>query len=165
MMHSIGWRAGFLLLAIAGTVIFAEPSMAQAKVITVSLWDKGSDAPLVSNRGLGAKDMSKASMGIKLSQTSIPAGEVTFQVTNTSKGTIHEMVVFPLDKGETQLPINKDEERIDEDSAHDLGEVSEMDPGQSGALTLNLKPGKYVLLCNVPGHYMNGMWSILTVTP
>ena len=35
-----------------------------------------------------------------------------------------------------------------------LGEVSELDPGKSGTLTLTIKPGKYLLVCNVPGHYV-----------
>ena len=31
-------------------------------------------------------------------------------------------------------------------------------------LTLVLKPGKYLLICNVPGHYSAGMWSEFEVT-
>jgi uncharacterized cupredoxin-like copper-binding protein len=29
-------------------------------------------------------------------------------------------------------------------------------------VTLNLEPGSYVLFCNIPGHYMGGMWSVIT---
>jgi len=45
-----------------------------------------------------------------------------------------------------------------------LGEVSELDPGASGELGIDLAKGSYILYCNVPGHYMAGMWTILTVT-
>ena len=44
-----------------------------------------------------------------------------------------------------------------------LGEVSELDPGKSGTLTLKLDPGTYMLFCNIPGHYMAGMWTTVTV--
>jgi uncharacterized cupredoxin-like copper-binding protein len=26
-----------------------------------------------------------------------------------------------------------------------------------------LKPGRYILYCNIPGHYALGMWTLLTV--
>jgi uncharacterized cupredoxin-like copper-binding protein len=53
---------------------------------------------------------------------------------------------------------------VDEDKAGDKGEVSELNPGQSGSLTVTLAPGKYVLVCNVPGHYGAGMWAEFDVT-
>ena len=28
----------------------------------------------------------------------------------------------------------------------------------------DLKPGRYMLYCNLPGHYMAGMWTLLEVT-
>jgi uncharacterized cupredoxin-like copper-binding protein len=42
--------------------------------------------------------------------------------------------------------------------------VQEMRPGQSGRVTLRLKPGKYELFCNVPGHYAAGQHTVFTVT-
>jgi uncharacterized cupredoxin-like copper-binding protein len=41
--------------------------------------------------------------------------------------------------------------------------VSELDPGKSGALTITLEPGLYLLFCNVPGHFISGMWTTITV--
>jgi uncharacterized cupredoxin-like copper-binding protein len=32
-------------------------------------------------------------------------------------------------------------------------------------LTLDLKPGRYVLICNLATHYQSGMHTELTVTP
>jgi len=51
---------------------------------------------------------------------------------------------------------------IEEASGY-LGEISDLDPLASGALTLTLKPGTYILFCNLPGHYMAGMWTLVTV--
>ena len=50
------------------------------------------------------------------------------------------------------------------EQTHSLGEVGDLPPGHSGKLTLNLKPGKYLLFCNESGHYADGMKTELTVT-
>jgi uncharacterized cupredoxin-like copper-binding protein len=39
-----------------------------------------------------------------------------------------------------------------------------MQPNAEKTITLDLKPGVYLLICNVPGHYAAGMWTPLTVT-
>ena len=46
-----------------------------------------------------------------------------------------------------------------------FGSVNEIDPNRSAALTLTLKRGKYMLYCNLPGHYMAGMWTVIDVAP
>lgn len=156
------------LLAATVVAALAEPSVAAGTVVEVKLWDSGAAAPMVQDLGMGmgvtAGKMAKAGMKIKMAHTTVKAGEVTFRVTNTSNDVVHEMIVVPIKNAETQLPYNVDQNQIDEDAAHHLGEVSELDPGKTGALTLTLTPGKYALLCDVPGHYMNGMWTVLTVT-
>ena len=53
---------------------------------------------------------------------------------------------------------------VDEEQINDRGEVSELDPGQSGSLSLNLKSGTYMLLCNVAGHYKAGMYTLIHVS-
>lgn len=103
-------------------------------------------------------------MGITLDQAKVPSGDITFQVTNNSTDMIHEMVLAAVDDVSTQLPFIREEQRVDEDAAGDLGEVAALESGQSGALTLTLKPGTYILYCNIPGHYMARMWTLLTVT-
>ena len=104
-------------------------------------------------------NMSKAVMGIAVDRRTAKAGEVTFKVTNVSKETVHEMIVSPVRDERTKLPYLTNENRVDEDAAGHLGEVSELDPGATGSLTLNLKPGLYILFCNVPGHFVSGMWT------
>jgi uncharacterized cupredoxin-like copper-binding protein len=70
---------------------------------------------------------------------------------------------MPIPAGGKGPPYSDKDARFDEDAAGALGEVEELDPGKSGDLTLSLKPGKYALACNVPNHYANGMWTVLTV--
>ena len=153
------------LLALALSLTASGPALADS-VVKASLWDKGGDMDMSQNMGLGMGmhgKMNMAMMGIKLDNASVAAGKVTFEVTNDSKDVIHEMLVAPVANVDVVLPYNANENRVDEEAAKDLGEVSELDPGKSGALTLELKPGTYVLYCNIPGHFMAGMWTVLTV--
>ena len=61
------------------------------------------------------------------------------------------------------MPYLDNENRVDEKKAVHLGEVSEHDQGKKGELTVDLKPGSYVLYCNIVGHYGEGMWTTLKV--
>jgi uncharacterized cupredoxin-like copper-binding protein len=143
----------------------AAPAFADATV-KVSLWDKGGEMDMSKMMGLGMGmhgDMGMAIMGIKIDSPSVPAGKVTFEVVNDAKETLHEMLVAPVAGENAALPFVQAENRVDEEASGDLGEVSELEPGKSGALTLDLKPGLYILYCNVPGHYMAGMWTTIKV--
>lgn len=140
-------------------------------VVKVFLWDMGPGSmdkiDQVKGMGMamsGRPDRAHATMGVTTDLPSIKAGDVTFEVTNTSRDMIHEMIVMPMASGEKEVPYNAKDMRIDEDAAGAIGEVSELDPGMSGKLTLRLKPGEYMLVCNLPGHYILGMWTHFKVT-
>lgn len=151
--------------------VFASFAGAADSTVQISLWDKGPDSVVVDDAHtalMGKLDMSgmkMALMGIKLDQATVPAGNVTFAVTNDSKDIIHEMILSPVPVGATELPYLVDEMRVNEDTTGHLGEVSELDPGKSGSLTVNVTPGTYILYCNIPGHFIDSMWTMLTVTP
>ena len=154
-------------LLAAGLAFACSATVASAAtVVNVELWDKGGDTPMATGVAYATPglDFSKATMGMKLSRKSAPAGRVTFHVTNSSKDQVHEMIVMYLQDPTKHLPYVENENRVDEDKAGDKGEVSELDAGHSGSLTVPLKPGKYLLVCNVPGHYEAGMWTEFTVT-
>ena len=165
---TISRRATMGLMA-AAALVGAVPALAAGTVVKVSLWDKGANSMDMMGEGprmgMGmAGDMSKATMGVTAEPASAPAGEITFEVANDSKDMVHEMIVAPVADPAVPLPYDPENQRVEEDTAGDLGEVSELDPGQSGALRLTLKPGTYILYCNVPGHYVLGMWTLFTVT-
>lgn len=52
---------------------------------------------------------------------------------------------------------------VDEKKLRVVGEIADVAPGKSKAKTFNLKPGSYVYICNVPGHYSAGMRGALSV--
>ncbi len=96
----------------------------------------------------------------------VRAGPVTFTFENT--GTIvHEMLVTRTDIALGKIPVDPTQKKFNEDdpSSKVLGEISEFDPGKTGSVTLDLAPGNYQLVCNVPGHYTDGMTMKFTVTP
>jgi uncharacterized cupredoxin-like copper-binding protein len=86
------------------------------------------------------------------------AGKVTFHVSNTGKIT-HEFVVLRTSHPANALPLVHG--RADESG--NVGETGDVKPGQSKSLTLNLPAGHYVLVCNLPGHYLAGQHADLTV--
>lgn len=145
------------------TVSMVAAAEAATTKIKATLWDKGAGTPMATDRGYGMPDgKTPPTMGIKLSKVSAKAGDVLFDVTNSSKDTIHEMVILPLKDGE-KFPYSDKDGKIDEEAAGHLGEVSELGPGKKGSVKIGLKPGKYLLVCNIAGHYMAGMWSVFTV--
>jgi uncharacterized cupredoxin-like copper-binding protein len=158
------------LIALAFVATLANPANAAGTTLKVSLWgDLTGAMPTDMGMGVsktkGATQGSNSHMGVTIYQHTIKAGPVNFEVKNNSEKTIHEMLVLPVKDINTPLQYINNENRLDESKTNSLGEVSELDPGKSGTLTLDLKPGKYLLTCNVPGHYMAGMWTLLTVTP
>jgi uncharacterized cupredoxin-like copper-binding protein len=163
-------RLALSLMVVAFAVVVALPAAAAGTTLKVSLWGDmtgpmPTDMGMTMSKTKGAARGSNPHMGITIYRNSIKAGKVTFEVKNNSEKTIHEMLVLPIKNTSTPLPYLKTENRLDETKTHSLGEVSELDPGKSGTLTLNLKPGKYLLACNAPGHYAAGMWTMLTATP
>ena len=94
------------------------------------------------------------------SRAAVPAGKVTFVVSNT--GTMeHEFVVMRTNLAPRKLPMEGQQAK----EIGFKGEIEEFHSGLTKRLTLTLKPGRYVLLCNVPGHYKRGQAVRLVVGP
>jgi uncharacterized cupredoxin-like copper-binding protein len=79
----------------------------------------------------------------------------------------HELVLFRTDMNPAKLPTEADgsvdEEKLDE-VAEEAGEIADVEAGASKSETFDLKPGKYVMFCNLPGHYAMGMYGTLNVS-
>ncbi|MFC0457440.1 sulfocyanin-like copper-binding protein [Arthrobacter liuii] len=115
--------------------------------------------------------MVAGAMRMATDRGSAASGTVSFLATNA--GTIsHELVVLPLQGN--QAPGSRQvrgDGTIDE--AGSVGEASStcaegtgqgILPGASGWVTRTLPPGRYELLCNLPGHYAAGMYTQFTVS-
>jgi len=98
--------------------------------------------------------------------TTVPAGAITFSVTNA--GTIpHEFVVLSTDTPAADFPIESFEgeaNRIDEDKVGtNVGETGDMQPSTTKSITIEMKPGHYAFVCNLPAHFGSGMHVDFTV--
>ena len=102
---------------------------------------------------------------LRLSRTTWPAGRVSVRFENDGPDT-HEMLLFAApDNSADAMPMRSDGETVDEDSPLLRSVVDEAGtpPGGSRTVTVDLAPGHYVVLCNMSGHYMAGMWQDVTV--
>ncbi len=159
------FRTAIAALAVAtSSLALAVPATANA-VVTVALTNKPITADLPNNLGMAMRgaDMTKAMMSIIAIPNIVPAGAVTFNATNRSSDFTHEMILIKVQDRNQQLPYVTADSKVNEDAAGHLGEVPELKPGKSGSLSITLDPGTYMLFCNVPGHYMAGMWTTITV--
>ncbi len=94
-----------------------------------------------------------------------PAGKTTIEAPN--EGSVeHELVVFKTNKNPAKLPTEAngevDEEKLDKE-AEEAGEIADVEAGDTKAEEFELTPGKYVIFCNLPGHYAQGMYGTVTV--
>lgn len=89
--------------------------------------------------------------GIRLSTASVPAGTVTFLVTNAGT-TPHELEVLRTNIAQNQLPPDPTNPAIVQMPGL-VGGVASLQPKTSGSVTLSLAAGAYVLICNEPAHY------------
>jgi uncharacterized cupredoxin-like copper-binding protein len=91
---------------------------------------------------------------------------VTIDAPNEGK-VEHELVLFKTDMDPAKLPTEAggavDEEKLDK-VAEEIGEIADVEPGDSKSGQFDLKPGTYVMFCNLPGHYANGMYGSVKVT-
>lgn len=81
-------------------------------------------------------------------------GAVTFSVKNTGK-IAHELVVLKTTIAPSKLP--KQGAKAKEIGR--VGRLASVKPGGTGKLTLTLKAGAYVLICNLPAHYGAGQYA------
>lgn len=95
---------------------------------------------------------------VKIAPDQVRAGKVTFRVTNSGK-LPHEFVILRTGKPAGKLGGGT---RVSE-NGH-VGEIGDMAPGATKSVTLDLRPGHYSVICNLPSHYKMGMHADFTVS-
>jgi uncharacterized cupredoxin-like copper-binding protein len=88
------------------------------------------------------------------------AGRIAFVVTNDGK-IKHQFTVIRTDKP-AATALSK--HNPDDDIPGARGEIASLAPGATKTLVIkHLKPGHYVFVCALPGHYQSGMYADFTV--
>ncbi len=98
---------------------------------------------------------------IALDSTEVAAGEVTFTINNEGPSA-HEFVVVATDTAPGDLPVK--DGLVEEDGITVVDEAEDIAPSTTASLPIDLEAGSYVIICNLPGHYEQGMHVGLTVT-
>jgi uncharacterized cupredoxin-like copper-binding protein len=117
-------------------------------------------------------DVTVQEFAVLPAQDSAPAGDVTFNVTNTGPEDTHEFVVFKTDLEPDALPTAPDGSVDEEGEGVELiDEIEDIAVGDTPTLTVSLDAGSYVLICNIVEdegdetivHYQQGMRTGFTV--
>ena len=86
---------------------------------------------------------------------------MTFTINNEGPSA-HEFVVIATDTAPGDLPVK--DGLVEEDSITVVDEAEDIAPSTTASLPIDLEAGSYVIICNLPGHYEQGMNVGLKVT-
>jgi uncharacterized cupredoxin-like copper-binding protein len=89
-------------------------------------------------------------------------GTVVFKVRNEGS-MAHQLIVIKNDLPPEQLPVANG--AIAMSQVRVLESIDPIAPGATGEVRFDATPGKFVLVCNVPGHYQQGMAAAFLVEP
>ena len=173
------WLAIGLLLAMAALMIGAVACGSSKKTTTNPTSTKSSSKTPSATSGKTPGAAAQSEVAVTLAEyqvkpvpTSVPAGSVTFKARNIG-GTEHELHVIKTNLQPDALP-KKADGSVDEEAAGVtmVDHVNNIAASSEKSLTVNLEPGKYVLICNVVqttngqtvSHYAKGMHIAFTVT-
>lgn len=138
----------------------AAPKSLPGQRVTVMLSDMGRSGSMMTGQRMMLRAVPQA----------VHAGTISFVAVNHGTRS-HELVVLPLSPGASvgERTVGADNTVTE---AGSFGEASSscgrgagdgIRPGATSWVTLALAPGRYELLCNLPGHYAAGMYTELDV--
>jgi uncharacterized cupredoxin-like copper-binding protein len=89
------------------------------------------------------------------------AGKLSLSTVNRGK-LPHELVLAQTNLPAGKLPTLPDGS-VNEEALKSPGEIPDVAVGATKSTNLDLQPGRYVVFCNLPGHYAAGQYADLTV--
>ena len=156
---------------IGKTSLLTVPVLASAVVIGCGGDDNGgttaADTQATETAGGGSAGALTIKMGdffFDPKAATAAAGSVEISAPNVGQ-TEHELVLFKSDADPGSLPVaggEVDEAAFEKQGAVNVGEIEEVLPGETKSGSFELAAGKYVMICNLPGHYLQGMYGSLT---
>ncbi len=131
-------------------------------IASVALAFAGCGAELGAGGGAASLQVVEKDFAIRTTKH-VSAGDVVLRVRNRGPGTHELLVVREASVG--KLPFRSDGLTVDEDAVT-KSEVGVLEPDHAGVLRelhVRLTPGRYVLFCNMSGHFLGGMHTELVV--
>lgn len=161
----MSWGPGGQMKRRSGSIVGIVGTMALilagcgADPTDMSSDDGGSSDDKVSNKIVG----SVQEWSVQVSARKAEAGEVIFAIANY--GSVeHEFLVVKTDYEPGRIPLGADNRFSEEaEGVEVVDEIPEFAVNTAGVLKVNLDAGNYQLLCNIEGHYKNGMYSAFEV--
>jgi hypothetical protein len=145
---------------------------------TTSQGAQPDDRPAATSRPQSSVKVKLVDFAIDRQPKSVPAGEVTFDLTNDGyatdadgdpvpsiSGGQHNFEVLRTDLPAGDLPVSDLNFAVEVEAPgiESSGSVQPLPDGASESLTVTLESGTYVLICNLTSHYQRGMWAKLSV--
>ena len=120
-----------------------------------------SSSSSASGSDTGGVSATEKDFSIDLATSSAPAGSVTFNISNQGPSA-HEFVIIKTDDAPDALPVK--DNTVEEDKIDVVDEAEDIAPSTTATLTTDLEAGSYVIICNIPAHYEQGMHAAFTVS-
>jgi uncharacterized cupredoxin-like copper-binding protein len=132
-----------------------------ALMATLALAACGGGGPQPSADGVA---VTLRDYAVEVADSTLPAGSTKLAIQNVGAG-VHELEVFTVPAGvdAAALPVVSSVADTDSAGLTVVDEIEDVAPGTRPSLTVNLQPGTYVFMCNLPTHYQLGMHAIVTV--
>ena len=93
---------------------------------------------------------------VRAQPDAVEAGETTFEIRNT--GSVeHDFVVLDTDQDPDDLPLEKGKVDTEARGIEELAHVHSVRSGQETTEEVDLEAGRYLLICNIEGHFQSGM--------
>jgi uncharacterized cupredoxin-like copper-binding protein len=122
--------------------------------------------PVVATAGgdtTGPLTVSLTEFKVAPGQTTVSPGQVAISIRNDGQ-VQHELLVFRSQLDPSQYPQENGDIKEDGQGVTKVSDGDNLDPGTTQSRIVNLTaPGKYLFVCNLPGHFKAGMYAAVTV--
>jgi uncharacterized cupredoxin-like copper-binding protein len=127
-------------------------------VLVVAVLTAGGVGAALAMQSSATTKVTEKEWGVAPLPAKVKAGKVTFSVKNIGHLN-HEFLVIKTTKAANKLPTKGAVAVV----TGQVGKIAQFKPGVTKTITLNLKAGHYVLICNLPAHYKAGQYANFTV--
>jgi len=145
------------------------PYHASQSAVSTNSVGAGSSVPVVPSAGLPSASPTGPTVSLLEWKVAVAgtlkSGAIDLAITNA--GSIpHELLIFQSDLDPVAYPTDAAGNIVEEGAGVTLvSDGDNIDPGGSQLRSVDLMPGKYLFVCNIPGHFKAGMYTVVMLAP